>query len=203
MRIGRRGNGEIGRGKESLQGKPTQPAFILYSDKVNFQLVEKCEVGGPRIFVRDSFQITVRRNTKRSKAKTFCHGFGKIRNVSGRKYDLKPEQKEAIEHLLKGRDVLAVLYFRCLDSQLQPWFSSPAVESKISSMFKCIKSRSLENPCTVLFPICSWVWSSSFEKCCEFEYDKEMSSHVKTLCKVQLDLSFLHVRLKKTKSLVS
>ena len=47
-------------------------------------LVEKCEVGGQRIyFVRNSFQVTVRRDTKKAiaeikRSRGSCRGFGKI-----------------------------------------------------------------------------------------------------------------------------
>ena len=37
-----------------------------YADILAIPLVEKCEVGGQRIFVRISFHITVRRDTKKA-----------------------------------------------------------------------------------------------------------------------------------------
>ena len=39
-----------------------------------------------------------------------------------------------------------------------------SIEYKSSSTFKCTKSLSLQNLCTLLFLICSWVYSSIFVK---------------------------------------
>ena len=67
-------------------------------------------MGTRPIFVRDSFQITIRHDTKNAiteirSEEVFVEVLEKIRRVSGRTYVLKLEQKEAIEHLLKGRDI--------------------------------------------------------------------------------------------------
>ena len=82
-----------------------------YAEILSIPLVEKCEMGGQRIFVRNSFQITVRRDTKkqsqRYKEEVLVEVWEKFRSVS-RTYVQKPEQKEAIEHLLKRRNILAV-----------------------------------------------------------------------------------------------
>ena len=63
---------------------------------------------------RDSIHITVCRDTKRAiaqilkKQRYFVEVMENIRSVSGRTYVQKPEQEDAIEHLLKGGDILAV-----------------------------------------------------------------------------------------------
>ena len=44
-------------------------AFLLCSDKVKYPLVVKCEVGGQQIFVRDSFQINLHCERKKSQDK--------------------------------------------------------------------------------------------------------------------------------------
>ena len=70
-------------------------------------------MGGQPIFVRDSFQINVRCDRKKVIAEIrsdeiFVEVLEKFVSVSERTYVLKPEQKEAVEHLLNGRDILAV-----------------------------------------------------------------------------------------------
>ena len=55
--------------------------------------------------MRNSFQITVRRDTM--KYKVLVEVLEKFRSVS-RMYVQKSEQKEAVEHFLKGRNILAV-----------------------------------------------------------------------------------------------
>ena len=52
-------------GKREPAWKAPQTAFLLCSDKVKFSLVERYEVGGQPIFVRDSFQINVRCDRKK------------------------------------------------------------------------------------------------------------------------------------------
>ena len=54
-----------------------------YAEILAIPLVEKCEVGGQGIFVHNSFQITVHRDTNKAiadikKRRGFCRGFGKI-----------------------------------------------------------------------------------------------------------------------------
>ena len=62
-------------------------------------------MGGQWIFVRNSFQITVRRDSQGYKV--LVEVLEKFLSAA-RMYVQKPEQKEATEHLLKGRNILAV-----------------------------------------------------------------------------------------------
>ena len=64
----RRGGGER-KGKSACRDGIQSGVFCIlfqYAEILAIPLVEKCEVGGQRIFERNSFQITVRRDTKKA-----------------------------------------------------------------------------------------------------------------------------------------
>ena len=66
--LGKRENKEKGRGRER-ENEPAWMTFNLeffqYAEILAILLVKKCEVGGQRLFVHNSFQITVYCDTKK------------------------------------------------------------------------------------------------------------------------------------------
>ena len=67
----RRGGGGRGerKGKSACRDGIQSGVFCIpfqYAEILAIPLVEKCEVGGQRIFERNSFQITVRRDAKKA-----------------------------------------------------------------------------------------------------------------------------------------
>ena len=103
----KKGEGK-GKGKWACRDDIQSGVFCIpsqYAEILAIPLFEKCEVGGQWIFVRNSFQITVRRDSQGYKV--LVEVLEKFRSAS-RMYVQKPEQKEATEHLLKGRNILAV-----------------------------------------------------------------------------------------------
>ena len=89
--------GRVREQRRACRESPPTSSFSLLR-QVKFPLVEKCEVGGQWIFVYDSSQIIVHRDTKKAISEiskdVLVEVLEKIQSISGRTYILKLKQRQ-------------------------------------------------------------------------------------------------------------